>query len=138
MGQRQALAKPIADKLHERLTLHRIKVPDGGATAKAIDYSLNRWQALRRYLADSALPIDNNHDGQQVRPWAMGRKNGLFAGIQLAGQRAVAIMSLIQSAKLNRLDPYEYLRDVLIRLPTHKANRVDELLPHTWTGLRQA
>jgi len=71
--QRQALSKPIADKLHEWLTLHRIKVPDGSATAKAIDYSLNRWEALTRFLADPALPIDNNHDEQQIRPWATGR-----------------------------------------------------------------
>lgn len=135
--QRQALSKPIADKLHEWLTLHRIKVPDGSATAKAIDYSLKRWEALTRFLADPALPIDNNHDEQQIRPWATGRKNWLFAGTQLAGQRAAAIMSLIQSAKLNGLDPYEYLRDVLTRLPTHKASRIAELLPHMWAGVRQ-
>jgi transposase len=92
--------------------------------------------ALTRYLADPALPIDNNHDEQQIRPWATGRKNWLFAGTQLAGQRAAAVMSLIQSAKLNGLDPYEYLRDVLTRLPTQKASRISELLPHRWASLR--
>ena len=91
----------------------RAKVPDGTATAKAIDYSLNRWAALTRYLDDRRLPIDNNHDEQQIRPWATGRKNWLFAGTLRAGQRAAAIMSLIQSAKLNGHDPYAYLKDVL-------------------------
>ena len=136
LEQRQTQAAPVAAKLHEWLVLHRIKVPDGTAIAKAIDYSLNRWVALTRYLADPALPIDNNHDEQQIRPWATGRKNWLFAGTQLAGQRAAAVMSLIQSAKLNGLDPYAYLRDVLTRLPTHKASRISELLPHRWASVR--
>jgi len=60
-----------------------------------------------------------------------------LVGTRLADQRATAIMSLIQSAKLNGLDPYEYLRDVLTRLPTHKASRIAELLPHKWAGVRQ-
>ena len=133
---RQEQAKPILDEFHDWLTRHRRQVPNGSATAKAIDYSLNRWVALTRYLADPALPIDNNHDEQQIRPWATGRKNWLFAGTQLAGQRAAAVMSLIQSAKLNGLDPYEYLRDVLTRLPTQKASRISELLPHRWASVR--
>lgn len=136
LEQRQTQAAPVAAKLHEWLVLHRIKVPDGTAIAKAIDYSLNRWVALTRYLADPALPIDNNHNEQQIRPWTTGRKNWLFAGTQLAGQRAAAVMSLIQSAKLNGLDPYEYLRDVLTRLPTQKASRISELLPHRWASVR--
>ncbi len=70
----------------------------GTATAKAIDYSLNRWAALTRYLDDPALPIDNNFDAQQFRPGTTGRKE----------LRAAAIMSLIQSAKLNGHDPYAY------------------------------
>ena len=88
--------------------------------------------ALTRYLDDGALPIDNNHAERQIRPWATGRKNWLFAGTLLAGQRAAAVMSLVQSAKLNGLDPWRYLQDVLTRLPTHKASRVAELLPHRW------
>lgn len=62
----------------------------------------------------------------------MGRRNWLFAGSLRAGKRAAAIMSLIQSAKLNGHDPYDYLKDVLNRLPTHSANRINELLPHCW------
>ncbi|MCA8095436.1 transposase domain-containing protein, partial [Burkholderia anthina] len=68
----------------------------------------------------------------QIRPWAVGRSNWLFAGSLRAGQRAAAIMSLIRSAQLNGLDPLAYLKDVLVRLPTHKANDIDALLPHLW------
>lgn len=129
---RRTRAAPIARALHEWLMAQRVKITDGTATAKAIDYSLNRWPALMRYLDDPSLPIDNNHDEQQIRPWATGRKNWLFAGTLMAGQRAAAIMSLIQSAKLNGHDPYLYLKDVLTRLPTHKASAIDGLLPHLW------
>jgi transposase len=132
LEQRQTQAAPIARQWHEWLQAQRLRVTDGGATAKAIDYSLRRWAALTRYLDDGALPIDNNFDERQIRPWATGRKNWLFAGTLLAGQRAAAVMSLVQSAKLNGLDPYRYLKDVLTRLPTHKASRVAELLPHRW------
>ena len=132
LHERRTRAAPIAKALREWLVAQRTRVTDGGATARAIDYSLNRWAALVRYLDDPALPIDNNHDEQQIRPWATGRKNWLFAGTLLAGQRAAAITSLIQSAKLNGHDPYAYLRDVLTRLPTQKARDIDELLPHRW------
>jgi transposase len=85
-----------------------------------------------RYLDDPTLPIDNNHDEQQIRTWALGRANWLFAGSLRAGQRATAITSLIQSAKLNGHHPYAYLEDVLTRLPTHKQRDIDRLLPHLW------
>jgi len=84
---------------------HRLRVPDGSGTAKALDYSLKRWAALTCYLEDGAVPIDNNHIEQQIRPIALGRKNWLFAGSERAGRRAAAVMSLIQSAKLNGHDP---------------------------------
>jgi len=90
LQQRRTRSAPIADALHEWLVAHRAKVPDGTATAIAIDYSLNRSAALTRYLDDPRLPIDNNHDERQIRPWATGRKNWLFAGTPAAGQRAAA------------------------------------------------
>ena len=129
---RRDRSKPIAESLHAWLGLQRAKVADGTATAKAIDYSLNRWLALRRFLADPQLPIDNNHDEQQIRPWATGRKNWLFAGTLAAGRRAAAITSLLQSAKLNGLDPFAYMQDVLERLLTQRAIAIGELLPHRW------
>jgi transposase len=129
---RQRLSLPIADALQAWLIAQRFRVPDGSATAKAINYSLNRWEALTRFLDDPALPIDNNLDERQIRPWATGRKNWLFAGTLLSGQRAAAIMSLIQSAKLNGHDPYLYMKDVLKRLPTQKGSELHLLLPHRW------
>ncbi len=78
------------------------------------------------------IPIDNNWVENLIRPWALGRSNWLFAGSLRSGQRAANIMSLIQSAKLNGHEPYVYLKDVLSRLPTQKANAVSELLPLNW------
>jgi len=129
---REERGRPIADALHTWLTLHRAKVPDGSATAKAIKYSLKRWGALTRYLADGDLPIDNNWMENRIRPVAIGRSNWLFAGSLRAGQRAAVVMSLIQSAKLNHHDPYRYLKDVLERLPTQSASRLEDLMPHRW------
>ena len=109
-------------------------MPPGSATARAIDYSLNRWAALTRYLDDARLPADNNRVENLIRPIAVGRNNWLFAGSLRAGQRAAAVMSLIHSARLNGHDPHAYLRDVLERLPTQPARRIGELLPHRWSA----
>ncbi len=125
-------SRPVADALHQWMRHQRQKIPNGSATAKAIDYSLNRWAALTRFLDDGDLPIDNNWVENRIRPIALGRQNWLFAGSLRAGKRAAAVMSLIHSAKLNGLDPYDYMRDVLARLPTQPASRVAELLPHRW------
>ena len=135
---RQDKSLPIADTLHAWLMLQRAKVPEGSGIAKAIDYSLKRWQALTRYLKDGEIPIDNNWVENRIRPVALGRNNWLFAGSLRAGQRAAAIMSLIQSAKLNGHDPYGYLRDVLERLPTQANSRIEELLPHRWRPTGEA
>ena len=85
-----------------------------------------------RFADDGDLPIDNNHLENRIRPIALGRSNWLFAGSLRGGQRAAAVMSLVQSAKLNGHDPHAYLRDVLARLPTQPASRIAELLPHRW------
>ena len=129
---RQEKTKPIADALHQWLTQQRQKVPDGSATAKAIDYSLKRWDALTLFIKDGDLPIDNNWVENQIRPIALGRNNWLFTGSLRAGKRAAAVMSLVHSARLNGHDPYAYLKDVLERLPLHPASRIQDLLPHRW------
>ncbi|NVM87442.1 hypothetical protein FHT32_001081 [Variovorax sp. SG517] len=129
---RQEHSRKVADALHQWLTAQRQKVPEGSATAKAIDYSLKRWLALTRYIDDANLPADNNRVENQIRPIALGRQNWLFAGSLRAGQRAAAVMSLVHSARLNGHEPHAYLKDVLERLPTHPASRIAELLPHRW------
>lgn len=132
---REAKARPIADALHQWMLAHRQKVPDGSGTAKALEYSLNRWEALTRYLDDGAVPIDNNWVENQIRPWALGRSNWLFAGSLRNGQRAAAFMTLIQSAKLNGHDPYAYLKDVLTRLPTQRTVPSTSYCPTTGSRL---
>ncbi len=132
---RQEKAAPLAKALRNWMLTQRDLVPKGSATAKALDYSLKRWLALTRYLDDGAVPIDNNQVENQIRPWALGRSNWLFAGSLRSGKRAAAIMSLIQSARINGQDPYAYLKDVLTRLPTQRASEIDQLLPHTWQSL---
>jgi transposase len=129
---RQSESRPIAQALMNWMVAQRQLVPDGSAIAKAIDYSLNRWAALTRFLDDGDIPIDHHWNENRIRPIALGRSNWLFAGSLRAGKRAAAIMSLIQSAKLNGLEPFAYLKDVLTRLPTHPASRIEELLPHAW------
>jgi len=132
MRIRQHKARPAADLLLAWLTANRQKVPDGTATAKAMDYSLKRWAALTRFIDDGDLSIDNNRVENLIRPIAVGRKNWLFAGSLRAGQRAAAIMSLLHTAKLNGQDPYLYLKDVLERLPRQADNRITDLLPYRW------
>lgn len=129
---RQSRAKPVCDALYEWMVAQRKLVSEGSAIAKALDYSLKRWEALTRYLDDGHVPIDNNWVENQIRPWAIGRSNWLFAGSLRAGQRAAAIMSLLRSAQLNGHDPYAYLKDILTRLPTHRASDIAALLPHRW------
>jgi transposase len=129
---RQARSKPLLDALRQWMILNRQKITDGSATAKALDYNLRRWEALTRFVADGQLPVDNNHIENQIRPIAIGRNNWLFAGSLRAGKRGAAVMSLIQSAKLNGHDPYAYLKDVLARLPTQRNSMIGELLPHRW------
>ena len=129
---RQEKVAPLMETLHAWMIAQRELVFEGLVITKALDYSLKRWTALSRYLNDGTLPIDNNHIEQQIRPWALGRKNWLFAGSLRSGKRAAALMSLIQSAKLNGHDPYAYLKDVLTRLPTQRASEIQELLPHRW------
>ncbi|MDK2657694.1 transposase domain-containing protein [Cupriavidus consociatus] len=82
------------------------------------------------------MSVDNKSLENLIHPWALGRKAWLFAGSELAGQRAAVVMSLVQSAKLYGHDPWAYLNDVLTRLPTHLNSRIDELLPHNWHPAR--
>lgn len=123
---------PVLDELKPWMLAQRQWMTKGTAGAKALEYSLKRWEALTRYAHSGHLPIDNNPIERLIRPWALGRKNWLFAGSMKAAERAAAIMSLIESAKLNGLEPQAYLTDVLRRLPTQLNSRIHELLPTHW------
>lgn len=112
----------------------RRSVADGGALAKAIDYSLRRWPALARYAGNGFYPIDNNPVENAIRPIALGKKNWLFAGSETAGQRAAAIQSLLETARLNGIEPMAWLTETLEKLPNWPNSRIDELLPLKTTG----
>jgi transposase len=132
LAYREQHARPKVQSLFDWLDGLRPKINSGSATAKAVDYLLRRKLAFTAYLGDGRFPIDNNPVENAIRPVALGRRNWLFAGSLLAGQRAANIMSLIQTARANGHDPHAYLRDVLTRLPTQLNSRIGELLPHTW------
>jgi transposase len=129
-AQHRALhSLPQLQDMHQWLTGLRPGVANGGALAKAIDYTLKRWPALIRYAETGHLPIDNNPVENAIRPIALGKKNWLFAGSERAGKRAAAIQSLFATAKLNGIEPAAWLKDTLEKLPTWPNSRIDELLP---------
>ena len=97
--------------------------------AQAIGYTLTHWQALTRYCKDGRMEIDNNAAERALRGVGLGRKNYLFFGSDAGGERAAAIYSLVETAKLNGLDPEAYLRAVFERIAEHPINRIEELLP---------
>lgn len=126
---RRREAAPRLQSMHDWLLAHRLKTADGSGLARAIDYSLKRWQALIRYAETGHLPIDNNACENNIRPIAVGKKNWLFTGSARAGVRAAAIQSLLATAQLNGLEPYAWLKDTLEKLPAWPYSRIDELLP---------
>jgi transposase len=127
--QRRARAGPLLEELHAWLRNMVGRVSAKSEIAGAIGYSLTRWRALTRYLDDGRIEIDNNAAERALRGVSLGRKNYLFMGSDAGGERAAAIYSLVETAKLNELDPEAYLREVLTRIADHPINRIDELLP---------
>jgi transposase len=126
---RKARAGPLLEDLKTWFEATLAQVSAKSALAIAIRYALTRWTALVRYRDDGHIAIDNNAAERSLRAVALGRKNYLFAGSDVGGERAAAIYSLIGTAKLNGLDPEAYLREVLGRIADHPINRIEELLP---------
>lgn len=126
---RQEHAVPALARLKTWLDELHPKVLGNSGTARALAYTLRRWDALVRYAEDGRHPIDNNPIENAIRPIALGRKNWLFAGSEQAGRRAAAIMSLLATAKANGIDPHAWLTDTLVRLPTTLDRDIDTLLP---------
>jgi transposase len=126
---RQARAGPHLQSLYTWLLDTVRKLSKKSELAVAIRYALSRWSALTRYRDDGGIEIDNNAAERALRAVALGRKNYLFAGSDVGGERAAAIYTLIGTAKLNGLDPHAYLREVLSRIATHPINHIEALLP---------
>src|SRR6516164_7411323 len=139
LAVRNERSRPLIAELETWLRTQRGKLSRRSETAKAIDYSLKRWLALTRFLADGRLCISNNAAERALRGIAVGRHNWTFAGSDEGARRAAAVYTLIETAKLNGIDPQAWLADVLARLPDHPMRRVGELLPWQWCGsCRQA
>jgi transposase len=134
---REERSRPLVVALEAWLREQRARVSGQSKIGQAIAYSLTRWVALTRFLDDGRICMSNNAAEREVRPIAMGRKNWTFAGSDEGGHRAAAIYTLVQTAKLNDVDPHAWLADVLARLQDHPAKRIDELLPWYWQRQRQ-
>ena len=108
-------------------------IPPRGGLADAIRYALTRWSALCSFLGDGRIELDTNTVERAIRPVALGRKNHLFAGSDGGGTRWATVCSLITTAKLNEVEPFAYLKDVLERMSSgHPMSRLDDLLPWNW------
>jgi transposase len=126
---RQERSKPLLDAMKQWLELSLRPLSHKSEMAKAIRYALGRWEALARYSDDGRIAIDNNAAERALRCVAVGRKNYLFAGSDVGGERAAAMYSLLGSAKLNGHNPEAFLREVLTRIADHPITRINELLP---------
>ena len=135
---RQTRSKPLVDDLETWLREERRKLSSKNPLAKAMDYSLKRWPAFARFLDDGRICLSNNAAERAVRGIAVGRKNWTFCGSDSGGHRAAAIYTLIETCKLNDVDPRAWLADVLARIADHPAKRIADLLPWNWEAHRQA
>jgi transposase len=131
---RAARAKPLFDDMRRWLEEVLPQVAQKSETAAAIRYALSLWDALARYLDDGRIELDNLIAERALRPVAIGRRNYLFAGSDAGGRRAAILYSLIQTARMNSLDPEAYLRYVLACIGEHPIKRIEELLPWNVAG----
>ncbi len=130
---RQARAAPVFDDLEAWLAQQLLRVSGKSPLAAAIRYALARMGRMRPYLAHGILEIDNSIAERGMRAIALGRKNYLFVGSEAGGKTAAIAYTLIETAKLNGVDPQAWLADTLARIPDYKITRVDDLLPWRWS-----
>lgn len=131
---RQQKSRPVMAALFARVRRLRGQFNEAGAMGKALAYIRNQRRALRRFLDDGLIPLDNNACERAIRPIAIGRRNWLFAGSLRGGRAAAVIYTLIECCRLANVDMVSYLADVLVRVATHPASRIDELLPANWAA----
>ena len=132
---RRAKSLPLVEAMKTWLEAELNRVPPRGGVADAIRYALTRWSALCRFLDDGRIELDNNAVERAIRPIALGRKNHLFAGSDGGAERWAVVASLLATAKLNGVEPFAYLKDLLERLSDgHPMSRLDDLLPWNWAS----
>ena len=136
LAVREERAKPLVLELEAWLRVQHARVSRKAEVGKALAYALNHWQALTRFLEDGRICLSNNAAERALRGIAVGRRNWTFAGSDRGGERAAAIYTLIETCKLNGVDPQAWLADVLARLPDHPARRIGDLLPWNWAAAR--
>ena len=136
LEMRQTQSKTVMDDFKGWLVAEQGRHPPRGPMGDAISYALGNWDALTLFLTDPHLPIDNNASERALRVAALGRKNFLFVGTDEAGENLAGLYSLIGTCEMNGVNPVAYLADVLLRVQTHPASRIDELLPHNWKPLQ--
>ena len=130
---RAAESIPVLDKIGVSLTgLARTALPKS-SVAKAVNYARNQWEALRRYTEDGRLTIDNNVSERTLRHQAIGRKNWLFLGSEAAGPRAAVLCTILAGAKRHRIEPWSYVRELLLRLHADDP-RLEVMLPDRWAA----
>jgi transposase len=136
-AMRQDVSAPLMTELHAWLTAQRAKLSRNHDLTKAINYMLRRWDAFTRFLDDGRVCLSNNAAERALRCIPLGRKAWLFCGSDRGGQRAAILYTLIQTARLNDIDPQAWLADILARIADHPATRLDELLPWNWAPSHQ-
>ena len=129
---RQIKSVPILAALGEWMKQQYVHILPKSAISKALGYSIERWEKLSLYTKNGMLNIDNNPVENSIRPVALGRKNYLFAGSHEAAKRSGMLYSLLGTCKMHNIEPYNWLKNVLQKIPTHPINKVQELLPHRW------
>ncbi len=130
---RRVEAEPVLDKLEAYLAKLAVTLLPKSALAKAVNYARNQWAALRCYTSDGRLTIDNNISERTLRHQAIGRKNWLFLGSENAGPRAAVLYTILAGAKRHRIEPWAYVREILMRL--HAADgQLEEMLPDRWAA----
>ena len=135
---RQEKSVPVLAAFRQWLLAQKAQVLPKSPIAAAINYVLNQWEALKVYTTNGELAIDNNISERTLKLVGIGRKNWLFVGSDKGGRTAAVWYSFTATCKILKLDAFAYLRDVFERLPTHPAERLDELLPHRWQATRAA
>jgi len=132
LAERTEHARPLLDQLRTFLDGSLTRISRKSGLAEAIRYALARWEALSRYLSDGRLEMTNNAAERGMRVPVLGRKNYLFCGSDAGGMRAACIYTILETARMNDVNPQAYLTDVLARIADHPINKIDTLLPWSW------